>query len=274
MPAKLSVPVPGAERPIELMLVKPGEFFFGATSDQVKFEEAALNEGPGKEISLTQPFYIGRTEVTTGQILAFAKAVPELQLRKSQWERLSLTWIDGGYALAPGVAADLPATGISWDMAAEFCEWMQRETGLQFALPPEVQWEYAARGPQSRIYPWGDQWDASKCLAGKSASRALVGSYPQGASWCGAEDMAGNVLEWCGDGFRANRHEQIGPRDPARIRPLAGDNYVLKGGSYGWSDPSEFLCRASWRFGARGYDDRVGFRVMVYPSRKVLEYKE
>jgi formylglycine-generating enzyme required for sulfatase activity len=129
---------------------------------------------------------------------------------------------------------DFPVVGLTWRQATEYCRWADKR------LPTADEWEKAARGTDGRTYPWGNIWDGTRANwddAGKIdefEKISPVGSFPQGASPYGAEDMAGNVREWV-------------------------DDLILKGGSW-YSDP------VSLRSGDPGHgyiverDDDMGFR--------------
>ncbi|MCB9453876.1 MAG: SUMF1/EgtB/PvdO family nonheme iron enzyme, partial [Anaerolineaceae bacterium] len=88
--------------------------------------------------------------------------------------------------------ADHPREYIWWTEALAFCE------SRGGTLPTEAEWEYAARGPDNRLYPWGNEFDAGRAVFnGNSGSQtSRVGSRPIGVSWVGAQDMSGNVWEW------------------------------------------------------------------------------
>lgn len=85
-----------------------------------------------------------------------------------------------------------PRENLTWVEARDFC------TTRGGRLPSEAEWEYAARGPDNLIYPWGNDFDAANLLFDQNAygQTADVGSRPGGVSWVGAYDMSGNVLEW------------------------------------------------------------------------------
>lgn len=87
-------------------------------------------------------------------------------------------------------------------------------------LPTGDEWEAAARGPQAKTYPWGDSFDETRCNAAESGwgGTTPVDAYPEGVSWCGAEDLVGNVWEWVSD-----------PPDPDGWRRVRGGCHLDTG---------------------------------------------
>lgn len=140
---------------------------------------------------------------------------------------------------------------VDWDQANTYCKWAGKQ------LLTEAQWEKAAKGTDGRIYPWGNEWDASKSCYNQQSTCA-VGSYPQGASPYGVMDMAGNVWNWCRDWYGANYYANSPDRNPQG--PGSGTLRMLRGGSWGFDYPAGL--RASYRVnGSPTFrDDFGGFR--------------
>lgn len=112
------------------------------------------------------------------------------------------------YSSTPAVVherRDWPIFCVTYYQAKEFCRWYAEESGLSVALPTDLEWEKAARGVDRRLFPWGNRFDPSLCLNGKSTSgRAQpgpVGAYPFDRSPYGVRDLAGGIREWCDSWF-------------------------------------------------------------------------
>ena len=205
--------------------VPAGEFPMGNT-------EGFIDEQPVHTVYL-DGFWIDQTEVTNEQFAAFLN-------EKGNQEESGTTWLNinsedclleqaGGQYQPKSGYADHPVVQVTWYGAAAYCEW----AGAR--LPTEAEWEYAARGPEGRVFPWGDEFDCTLCNSWAEgcdgyARTSPVGSFPGGASWCGALDMMGNVWEWVADWYGADYYANSPSRNPTG--PSSGVYRVLRGGSW------------------------------------------
>jgi len=86
-----------------------------------------------------------------------------------------------------------PVTGVTWHEARDYCRWLTQQTGRPYTLPTEAQWEKAARGPDGRRFPWGDEWLPDRANTG--ADTTPVDAYPAQSVY-GVRDLVGNAREW------------------------------------------------------------------------------
>ena len=168
------------------------------------------------------------------------------------------------------VYGDYPVVLVDWHQASNYCEWVGAR------LPTEAEWEYAARGPEQLTYPWGNEFDG-ECLNYADANCtfdfiewaddayndgyphiAPIGSYPDGASWCGALDMAGNVWEWTGDWFGDYPSE---PQDNPQ-GPVFGEGRILRGGCWACDRSASRTANRNLRYPGDNSLD-IGFRCVV-----------
>jgi endonuclease G len=94
-----------------------------------------------------------------------------------------------------------PVSGVCFEEALAFVRWLNEAMPLaewQWTLPTEDMWEYAARGDNGFVYPWGDEFRAAACNSKEAGigGTSAVGSFSAGRSWSGALDLAGNVWEF------------------------------------------------------------------------------
>ena len=228
----------------ELVKVPAGPFLMGSTDQQVATvvsqgasADWVKNEKPQHTLTLPD-YWIGKTEVTNAQFRPFVKG--DGYTNQAYWTAAGWAWRQAKKITQPLYwndakwnGANYPVVCVSWFEAVAYCRWLSTQTGIEFRLPSEAEWEKAARGSDGRIYPWGNTWDASLVNSNESGVQETtpVGSYPKGASPYGALDMAGNVWEWCAT--QRGKTYPYQPEDEWQTAYLdaTADTRVLRGGS-------------------------------------------
>jgi formylglycine-generating enzyme required for sulfatase activity len=215
---------------IVMVYIPPGKFTMGSNDD--------VNEKPPHTVSL-DGYWMGKTEVTVKQFGIFVddeRYITEAEKRGKAIiraggkfeEKEGITWKNPGFKQDD----NHPVVCVSWDDARAYCKWLSYKKGLSFKLPTEAHWEKAARGTDSRKYPWGNN-EPDETLTNfdnKIGKTSKVGSYPDGASPYGLLDMAGNVWEWCYDWYGIYYAEsQENPTGPD-----SGSKRVQRSGSWNY----------------------------------------
>jgi len=133
-------------------------------------------------------FYLGKYTVTNEEYLRFSQETGHSYPKH---------WLKNGKSPFPDALRKAPVVNISYEDAQKFCEWL----GSGFRLPTGDEWEKAARGLDVLLYPWGNEFDSSRCQCKESGRSELVpvDSYENGKSPYGIYNMAGNVQELVND---------------------------------------------------------------------------
>lgn len=270
-PEATAEPEAGAERVdehgVEQVYVPAGCFLMGITPEQAQDIRAQsppswvtrelLSEQPQHEVCLTSGYWIDKYEVTNEAYQAFVEDggyTTQDYWSEDGWAWLSRQNVDALPESCVELIADHPRVCVTWYEAEAYANWRGG------SLPTDAQWEYAARGPEALLYPWGNEWDPTLANVVDSEGTTPVGSYPEGASWVGALDMAGNAMEWSRDWLDAGYYAESPREDPTgpetgRIKPERG----------GWWGSNPFVARTTYRH----YEDpptyqdhHIGLRVV------------
>jgi formylglycine-generating enzyme len=218
-----------------MVLIPAGEFTMGS-------DKGDDDEQPIHKVFLDS-FYIDKFEVTNGRFAKFVEAIQS----EPPW----------GFAdkETPVLRPDQPVRWVNWMDAIGYCLWAGKR------LPTEAEWEKAARGPDGRVYPWGNDapTPAHAVFGLKEGSDTVsaIGNRDKGKSPYGVHDLAGNLYEWTTDWYDEefySKNPAINPKGPSE-----GTAKVQRGGSY---INGAYRLRSSFR--TKGdpteHDPNVGFR--------------
>lgn len=212
---------------IQWIEVPGGEFIMGDN-----FNEGDVDELPLHAVSLDR-YFISKFEVTFNQYDRFCEEMNRVKPGDNGWGR-----------------GNRPVINVTWGEADAFCDWLSMITGKNIHLPTEAQWEKAARGTDQRRCPWGNS--PVTCLKTNyncSSRTSVVGALPDGNSPYGVSDMAGNVAEWCLDGYDPDFYLNSPVVNPLNEIPpwyIIGVDFVIRGGSWDSSQPITIRCADRW----------------------------
>ena len=202
------------------------------------------DERPTHSVSLHR-FHIARHAITFAQYDTYTDAAGRPRVSDEGWGRGSR-----------------PVIHVSWNDAREFARWLKARSGLQYRLPTEAEWEYAARAGSKAHFPWGEQYregltnGAGTAGADHFVHSAPVGSFP--ANGWGLYDMIGNVEQWTADCYRESYDGA--PADGSALDDEHCAQRVRRGGSWGLAP---FFLRVDYRNSADPamHSDAIGFRL-------------
>ena len=286
---------------MKLIRIPAGEFMMGSTPEEIAglLAEAdgwartfVASEVPRHQVRIRRDFLMGRFEVTRGQYERFVEATGYVTVAEKQggchtsfqgkWQRVvDCNWRQPYFEQTD----EHPVVCLAFADTQAFCHWLNqydttKPEGFEYRLPTEAEWEYAARGPRSLRYPWGNDWDGTKAnWADKSSGlkgekecddgfprSSPVGSYsPHGDSPFGISDLVGNAGEWCLDWYDAQYYQRSPVDDPVNAK--AGNTRAVRSGDFGSPAP---YCHPTRRWGLT-LDSRhwgSGFRVVLSPVRQ------
>lgn len=245
--------------PENMILINPGGFMRGIDKEKPekakkemspnqKFnyavsQKAFADEGPAKMIYLSA-YYIDKYEVSNAQYTEFIKAID--YPAPAYWDHHLLN------------QPNQPITGVNWYDANSYCHWANKR------LPTEAEWEKAARGPAGLIYPWGNELNITKANFARGTRKVQkdqkfpatvnIDSHPDGKSYYGVYNMAGNVFEWVQDWYDPNYYKTSenvrnpqGPLSGIKLgttgtyidKLASGKKKVIRGGS--WFAPAHSI---------------------------------
>jgi len=222
----------------KMVFVKGGTFEMG----NINWDERSRNEKPSHAVTVDD-FYIGKYEVT-----------------QKQWKEIM------GSNPSHFIGENLPVESVSWNDVQDFIQKLNKKTGMEYRLPTEAEWEYAARGISADTdTKWSgtNNEDELANYSWYSFNNIPSGSKDVGSKLPNANglyDMSGNVWEWCSDWY----NEYQSPAKSTNQRSKSGSYRSLRGGSWG-IDQYHLRCLYRLNYYPTYKNSYIGFRLVSTP---------
>lgn len=225
----------------DLVAIPGGKFRMGRN-------DGMPSERPEHEVTV-DPFKMDRTEVTNAEFYQFVEATGH--------KPLPADWVNGKPLAGK---ENYPVRFVNIDDVQAFAGWRSKRDKVQYRLPTEEEWEYAARnGGDSDLYPWGDDF-RSQCAWVDQANTepAEVGTHSCPDKW-GVKDLIGNVYEWTGS------KASLYPGSEGTLKETTESRYMIRGGSAFSKSTGDAAVTSSWRkdIPAATRDKELGFRLVT-----------
>ncbi len=215
--AQMPPPLPAEPEPSatpKVTLLPEGMLMIGGGEFKMGRDDGTDLDQPAHPM-IVKPFYIDTNEVTNA---AYKKFIDETK------HAAPSLWKGGTY---PEGQENFPVTDVTWEDATAYAKWAGKR------LPTEEEWEFAARGTDGRLYPWGETYKPGVAninddtAAANEVKSQPVGSYSEGKSPFGLFDLTGNAFEWTSSALKAYPGSKLRPEDE-----IYQNLKVIRGGSW------------------------------------------
>jgi formylglycine-generating enzyme required for sulfatase activity/predicted Ser/Thr protein kinase len=232
---------PPSEFKAEMVKIPGGKFMMGRNGGDPL-------QSPEHETEV-KDFWIDKTEVTNAEYYAFVDA--------TKYNPLPLNWENGKPLTAE---LKMPVRYVNIDDINAFINWRSKRDKVNYRLPNEEEWEYAARnGSENNLYPWGDEFDENKAGVRRDLNFVPVGSKPEGASKLGVVDLIGNVWEWTSSPASAYKGSPLAPEVESRV----GKTHLVVRGGFDQNKGVETATSTYRAFKlSKDRDKAIGFRLV------------
>ncbi len=205
------------------------------------------NEKPEHEVTVKK-FSMDKTEVTNAEYYEFVKA--------TAYRPFPVHWVNE--KPIPG-QEQMPVRFVNADDVKAFAAWRSKRDGVEYRLPTEEEWEFAARnGAKENLYPWGDKFDPQCAVIDQSSNDpTVVGSKSCADAW-GVHDLIGNVFEW------TSSEPSLYPGSTGEVRPLSEPHLMLRGGAAIYKSTGNNAITSTFRVAVPANTRRaeIGFRLV------------
>lgn len=233
----------------EMVVIPAGTFLMGSPSNEA---ERRKDEGPQHRVTISRRFALGRYAVTFDEYDYFCDATERCKPADEGWGR-----------------GRRPVINVDWADAHTYAQWLAALTGRLYTLPTEAEWEFACRAGTTTPFSFGTtitpkqvNYDGDQPYGQAEKGLNRLQTVPVGslsANPWGLCEMHGNVGEWCNDGLRTYRAEEVS--DPLGPTTISAPRAV-RGGS--WRDRARWV-RSAYRLAPPPKDTHrgQGFRLSL-----------